>query len=265
MSKYGKVCWSFKMVIPGLVSVTFKDLNAEKVIDIAIRNGLQAIEWSENWHVNEGDCTKARYLADLCAEKGITIAALGSYYRLGSGSDFSTRLAVAQELKTSVIKIWAGEKPSSEVGKKEFIQLVQEARALALLAESMGITIALEWHRNTLTDTNESAIAFLDVVDRSNFKTLWQPTPALSNDERELGLESLGSRLVNLHVYHWDASGRRPLKEGAYEWGRYISLVDTTEDHYALLEFVKDNSEQQFEEDAAVLLGLLAGTQSNKR
>ena len=253
------------MLIPGLVSVTFKDLDAENIIELASSNGLQAVEWSENWHIKEGDCKKARQLADLCARKGIIIAALGSYYRLGSSSDFSTRLSVAQAMGTSVIKIWAGEKPSSEVGKDELAQLVKEARDLALEAEPLGITIALEWHKNTLTDTNESAFEFLTLVDRPNFKALWQPTAALSLEEREQGLLGLGKRLVNLHVYHWDASGRRPLEEGVGEWGRYFSLVDPSENHYALLEFVKDNSRQQFEEDAAVLLGLVAGTLSNKR
>lgn len=261
----GREYWNCNMLIPGLVSVTFKDLDAESVINLASQNGLQAIEWSENWHIEEGNCTEARQLADLCAKAGITIAALGSYYRLGSSSDFSPRLAVAQELGTSVIKIWAGEKPSSEVGKEELAQLVKEAKDLALQAEPLGITIVLEWHRNTLTDTNESAFTLLDLVDRPNFKTLWQPTPALSIAEREKGLQGLKNKLVNLHVYHWDASGRRPLKEGVSQWSRYFSLVDPAQDHYALLEFVKDNSRQQFEEDAAVLLGLLAGTQSNKK
>ena len=252
------------MLIPGIVSATFKNLDAEQVISLAVKNRLQAIEWSENWHIEEGDCSKAEHLLRLCTEANICIAAFGSYYRLGSSASFSSRLEVAQALKTSVIRIWAGDKPSSQVDTEAYQRLVVEAQELARLSESLGITLALEWHRNTLTDTNESAFAFLDAVGKRNVKALWQPTPGLTFEQRQVGLSRLKSQLVNLHVYHWDESRRRPLAEGFDQWSRYCSLIDQKKDHYALLEFVKDDSIQQFEEDAAVLLALLDGTYRNR-
>lgn len=264
MKKSGKDYWNPNMLIPGIVSATFKELDAEQVIALVVKNRLQAIEWSENWHVKEGDCLTANHLLRLCTEAGIRIAAFGSYYRLGSSVDFASRLAVAQAMKASVIRIWAGEKASSQVSGKEYQELVAEAQKLAQLSEPFGITLALEWHQNTLTDTNGSAFAFLDSIGKKNVKTLWQPTPALTFEQRQAGLSRLKSRLANLHVYHWDDSGRRPLVEGIDQWSRYCSLVDQSEDHYALLEFVKDNSIQQFEEDAAVLLTLIEGTLGNR-
>lgn len=264
MKKSGRECWKPNMLIPGIVSATFKNLDAEQVVALAVENHLQAIEWSENWHIKEGDCSKADHVLHLCTEAGIRIAAFGSYYRLGSFANFASRLSVAQALKTSVIRIWAGDKPSSQVEEKEYQDLVAEARELAQLSETFGITLALEWHRNTLTDTNESALAFLDSVGKENVKSLWQPTPALNFEQRKAGLSRLKSKLVNLHVYHWDDSGRRPLAEGIDQWNSYCSLVDSCEDHYALLEFVKDDSIQQFEDDASVLLTLLDGMQRNR-
>lgn len=252
------------MLKAGLVSATCKDLDVQTVIDLAVRLGLQGIEWSENWHIKEGDVAQATIVRDLCREAGLDCVALGSYYRLGTSADFSTRLRVAHALGAPVIRIWAGEKASQEVSEEERELLIEETRSLALQAEELGIIVATEWHRNTLTDTNESGISLLDSVQRPNCKTLWQPTPTLSVPERIAGLKALGERLVNFHVYHWDATGRRPLQEGVEEWKKYFSLVDPTEERYALLEFVQGNTIEQLEEDAATLIGLLHERKNSK-
>ena len=62
--------------------------------------------------------------------------------------------------------------------------------------------------------------------------------------------------LANAHVYHWDAAGktRLPLSEGAEAWRRYLTLIRSAgRDHYALLEFVRDDSPNAFLEDARCL------------
>jgi len=245
------------MFIPGIVSATFRNLKSDEIIALAIENGLGAVEWSENWHIKEGDTAEAERLARLCRTSGLKIAALGSYYRLGYGMDFSTRLSVAEALGAPVIRIWAGEKPSDEVGPDERSVLADEARTIAAESEKRGIITALEWHKNTLTDTNESAFEFLKMTGSENLRCLWQPTMALTHEEKMAGLKGLGSRLVHLHVYYWDKTGRRPLAEGLSQWRQYLTAADKSKDRYALLEFVKDDSLQQFREDVKSLLDLL--------
>jgi len=245
------------MFIPGIVSATFKNLKSDEIVELAAENGLGAIEWSENWHIREGDTAESKRLASLCRASGLDIAALGSYYRLGCGMDFTTRLSVAEALGAPVIRIWAGDKPSDRISPEEMKALAEEGRSIALEAEKRGIITALEWHKNTLTDTNESAFEFLERVGSENLRCLWQPTMALTHEEKIVGLKGLGTRLVNLHVYYWDETGRRPLEEGLSEWKRYLSAADRSTDRYALLEFVKDDSVKQFREDAKTLLDLL--------
>lgn len=242
------------MLIPGLVSATFKERPVEEVIELAASHGLQAIEWSENWHVQEGDVEEAIRIAALTKQAGLQIATFGSYYRLGKGMDIFTRIEVAKALGASVIRIWGGDRPSSELDENTFGLLVDEARKISLRCAQRGLTIALEWHKNTVTDTNESGTRFLNSVGNACCRTLWQPTMALTVSQRVAGLRAIGSRLVNLHVYHWDETGRRPLAEGADVWRGYFAAVDRSEDHYALLEFVKDDSVRQFADDAAILL-----------
>ena len=240
------------MIVPGVVSATFKKRSAEEVIALAVKAGLKAVEWSEGFHVTCGDITGASHLAALTAINGLEVAAYGSYYRLGAGMDFTSRIRTAKALGAKVIRIWGGEKASEALGADERSALVLEARRISSQAGGEGLTAALEWHKNTVTDTNESALRFLDEVDSPYLRTLWQPTTALSVEERTEGLKAVGARLVNLHVYYWDENGRLPLSGGKDDWLGYFSAVDGN-DHYALLEFVKGDSPEQFLEDASVL------------
>ena len=128
------------------------------------------------------------------------------------------------------------------------------------MASAKGIITALEWHRNTLTDTNASAMRLLDETDHTDLRCLWQPTCALSVEERCEGIDLLEARgiLMNLHVYYWPQQNlRRPLREGMDYWQTYLRHVHTDEDRYALLEFVMDDSEEQFLEDAEILQKLI--------
>lgn len=240
------------MLIPGLVSATFKKESADFVLALAKEAGLSAIEWSEGPHALLDDEVAMSELGEKTREQELSVAALGSYYRLGEGMDFTPRIKAARALGAPLVRIWAGVKGALETDKDERRALVKEAREIAKRAE--GLVVATEWHKNTLTDLNESGLRFLEEVDMPNFKTLWQPTQALSVDERVKGLVLIGNRLANLHVYYWDESGRRPLEEGEGHWMRYFEVASKEEDHYALLEFVMGDSKEQFISDAKTLL-----------
>lgn len=251
------------MIIPGLVSVTFRDRTAEWIIKQCQRAGLKAVEWSENIHVFPDDEAGADHLYRQTTAAGLSVAAYGSYYRLGEqeapAEVFGRSLRSAAALRAPVIRIWAGTKPSLEVGEAEFDRLAEEAVLIAELAQKEGVKCALEWHRNTLTDTNETAMKLLHKADHPNLYCLWQPTVALSMAERIEGLRFLAERgrLLNLHMYYWRGEIRRPLEEGVSEWQQYLSVIDPQEDRYGLMEFVMDGTEEQFLADAGILHRLL--------
>ncbi len=81
-------------------------------------------------------------------------------------------------------------------------------------------------------------------------------------EQREEGLRLLrnygqGDRLLNLHIYYWLDGVRRPLSEGVEEWKRYLRQIDPKVQRFGLLEFVMNNTEEQFLRDAATLHELL--------
>ena len=245
------------MLRPGIVSATFKKHPISEVISLARGAGLEGIEWSENHHLEKGDLFQAKEVRAMSLDSGLEIASYGSYYRLGQHMDFRPSLASAVALGAPYVRIWAGTKASAKVGEDEFDNLVREAKDVARMAQDQGVVVALEWHRNTYTDRNERALRLLEAVSSPAFKTFWQPSPEMTVPERCKGLEMVASFLANLHVYYWDATGRRPLSEGKQDWAAYAARVHG--DHWALLEFVKGDSVEQFSDDAKTLLGWLKG------
>lgn len=257
------------MIIPGLVSATFKTESPDFVLAALKKADLHAVEWSENWHIPAGDAALARDLRERTLAQGAEIAAYGSYYRLGQNSDpaidFLPTLQSAAALGAPLIRIWGGGTASSELDADTRKELATEAKTVSDMAASEGIKVALEWHKNTVTDTNESGLSFLDEAAADNLYCLWQPTVALNMDERCAGLDMLEARgrLLNLHVYYWLEGKRRPFAEGLDEWRRYLQHVNRNEKRYGLLEFVLDNTEEQFLEDAAQWKRLLQETAMN--
>ncbi|MGI5989765.1 MAG: sugar phosphate isomerase/epimerase family protein [Lachnospiraceae bacterium] len=253
------------MLIPGIVSVTYKKESPAFVIDAAKAAGLKAIEWSENWHVPAGDVRAAEDLYRRTREAGLQIAAYGSYFKLGTEEDpagrFDQSLRAACAMHAPIIRIWGGVRASTDVTEPEWERMADEARQAAAAAEKAGIKVALEWHRNTVTDTNESAERFLRDVNSRNLYCLWQPTMALSIKERTDGIDMLEKkgRLLNLHVYYWEEDGRYPLAEGAGLWREYLRHVKKSEDRFALMEFVRGDTKEQLVEDAKTLLKLVGG------
>ena len=176
------------MIIPGLVSATFKTESSDFVLAALQKAELYAVEWSENWHIPAGDTALARDLRERTLAQGADIAAYGSYYRLGQNSDpvkeFLPTLQSAAALGAPLIRIWGGDRPSAALDGDTRKKLAAEAKTVSDMAASEGIKVALEWHKNTVTDTNESGLSFLDEAAADNLYCLWQPTVALNMDER---------------------------------------------------------------------------------
>ena len=253
------------MLKPGIVSKTFQNKSPQEVLELCRQADLKGIEWSENAHITPGNPEEAIVLRKLTVNSGLQVAGYGSYYRLGENSEpekvFSTSLLSAELLGAPYIRIWAGHKPSTDFSFEERLLLAKEAKIICDLAQEKHIAVTLEWHRKTLTDTNESAMAFLDEVNHPNLYCLWQPTSELSVGERCEGIDLLEKRnvLKNIHVYYWlGKDTRRPLKDGYSYWQEYLSHVDSQKDRYALLEFVMNDDDSQFLEDARTLHELIS-------
>jgi sugar phosphate isomerase/epimerase len=252
------------MLFGGLVSITFRKLTPAEIVGWVAQSGLTGIEWGGDVHVPHGDLAQARRVAELTAGAGLTVAAYGSYYRAGAseaaGLAFGRVLETAAALAAPTVRVWAGDRGSAEMDDGQRAAVVADLRRIADLAGAAGVTVSLEFHRGTLTDTNESAARLLAEAAHPNLRAYWQPPVGAASAYCLAGLRALRPALTNVHAFHGLAAApaaavaRRPLAEGAAQWLQYLAEVAATgRDHFVLIEFVRDETPEQFLEDAQAL------------
>lgn len=246
------------MLSTGLVSVTFRSLDATAVTRFAAQAGLDGIEWGGDIHVPPGNVKNAQEVRWATLDAGLVVAAYGSYYRLGQEEkiSFGSVLETAVTLGAPLIRIWAGDRGSALAEDDYFAMAVEDSRRIADMAKDAGVVVAYEYHGDTLTDTAESALRLLKEVNHPNIKTLWQPPVGMDVDDCLNGLNSVLDWVTNVHVFQWGATSKEkyPLADGQSAWSRYISTVqNTNREHCFLLEFVENNDPDVFLKDAAVL------------
>lgn len=243
----------------GLTSVTFRGLNVETIVELAVQAGIDGIEWGGDIHVPEGDLEAAGYASGLTKSAGLKVLSYGSYYRLGNGGDFSVILKTARELEAPNIRIWAGSISPEAAGEEDYKGMAEELKQICSQAQKEGITISLEYHRGTLTETAVSTLKLIGLVQSKNLYTYWQPNPDITPDKNCEELKRIKPYLSHIHTFYWKAGNiRYPLAEGRAEWLNYLRAaeLDLKKSAY-ILEFVKDDSINNFMADAAELKNCL--------
>lgn len=258
------------MLQTGLVSVTFRALSPKQIVALVAEAGLKGIEWGGDVHVPPGDDSTAEHVRAITIDAGLQVASYGSYFRAGE-DDAEVRHAVlraAQILQAPNIRIWAGRQGSASAAAAYRQKVAADAHALAEEAAAVGITISFEFHPNTIADTVESALALLNDINNDNVFMYWQPPVDMAVDQRLAGLEAIYPHLTNVHVMNYVSNkGRLPLANASDEWLAYLRpVVASPRQHWAMIEFVPDNSPDAFRTDACTLHSWVAQiiAESNK-
>jgi sugar phosphate isomerase/epimerase len=250
--------------IPGLVSVTFRALLAEQIVALADKAKLRSIEWGGDVHVPHGDLRAAATARRLCDERGLLISAYGSYYRAGvregSNPSFQHVLETAVALGASRIRVWAGNGGSAGADADTRKRIVDDLRAICADAATEGLSVGLEYHDRTLTDTPESALSLCDQVAAPNLRCNWQPRVGLAVAAGLRDIQILRPHLGDVHVFCLSVDRLRlPLADGAGAWQAYLAAIAKVGPmtRHVSLEFVKDDNPNQLLADARVLHGLM--------
>ncbi len=258
------------MIYPGVCSLTLGQLSPAEVVTLCKETGLTHVEWwgRDNGHVPMGDVATAASVGEMTREAGLTIPTYGSYYCVGEseaqGLAFDAVLKTAIALGAPAIRVWAGTKGTDTVTPEQRRAVIDDSLRIAELCAEQGITVVFEYHQGTLTDSNASAVALAAALEHPAIAFGWQPRTGVPVAENVAGLQGLLPRLGTLHVFNWtknDAGNhvRHPLDEAMDEWRGYFDLVAASgRDHVALLEFVENNSVEQFRRDAETLRRLVA-------
>lgn len=246
------------MLIPGLVSVTFRQKTRAEIAQLMQKAALPAIEWGGDVHIPadkydsdefEDALTEAAY---LCSSGKIYTASFGSYYRCDRHDEVNS--AITLSLDAPNIRVWAGNKNSEDASDNDRRNTVSFIRELCEELAPHGVTVSTEFHGGTLTNEYHSALRLIEEVGCENFRTYWQPNQFRDEEYNVAALKSVLPYLSSVHVFTWDAHARYPLADGEKKWRNYIDIIESFGgDHHMLMEFVKDDSEEQFLRDAEVL------------
>lgn len=249
------------MLTAGLVSISFRRKTPGQIVSLCERAGLRAVEWGGDVHVPAGDERRAREVLALSRSAGLTVCSYGSYYRLDQPIDGLLRaLDSASALGAPVMRVWAGSKGSQELDEDGRSALIEQLERAEEAAKARGVSLALEYHPGTLTDSRDSVRRLLAEIAPLACGLYWQPRWDWSGEERLASLQDVRGRLSHLHVFSWTASGERlPLQAGEAMWRQVFSGLSGT--RCALLEFVRADSDEQLLEDAACLTRMLEEAQ----
>lgn len=243
----------------GLVSITFRKLSPEDLIDLVVKAGQAGIEWGGDVHVPHGDVAVAERVGTLTREAGLSVAAYGSYYRAAETTDnpdFQAVLDSALALGAPSIRVWAGKRGSADADEAYRSAVKQDLARICALAGEHHVDVSLEYHGNTLTDDPASAREVLESLQIPNLRSLWQPPNGQSIETCMASLEDMLPHVSNVHVFHWGKgwSERFGLDEGAERWKAYLSrLASPSLTRWALMEFVKGDDPEQYLRDAETL------------
>ncbi|WCJ65837.1 sugar phosphate isomerase/epimerase family protein [Agrobacterium tumefaciens] len=253
---------------PGLCSVTFRSLSPQAVIDLAVANAIKAIEWGADIHVPAGDLENARGVAERTAKAGLTVSSYGSYIFAPdfTREDLAAVLETAKALGTGHIRIWPGHRKrlSTDYSPAERRTATEALAEIARHAQDYDMTIGLEYHPNSLTDTLPSALQLAQDLTAPNLFFYWQPAPGLPLSDALTEIAALSPRICHLHVFAWLADASRlSLGERVDFWQACIDAMpqgDWDKQTYAMLEFVRGDDVGQFADDAQTLRQILSRT-----
>ena len=198
------------MTAAGLCSITFRDLPVDEIIDAAAAAGLAGIEWGADRHVLPG--SDAAAVAARCADAGLECPSYGTYLLAGkaTGDDIEAACATAVDLGAPNLRFWAPNEATDEA-----------VAELADRAADHGLTVSLEFHPGTRTETAASTLEVLAGAARPNLFTYWQPDPALAAGAAIAEHALVAGDRSHLHVFAWGPGGfadRLALADGADLW-----------------------------------------------
>jgi sugar phosphate isomerase/epimerase len=244
-------------IVPGLCSVTMRQLTVEEVAKVAAEADLRAIEWGGDVHVPPSDGDAVRRARTAVEVAGLECASYGSYLLADGDAAKETILRVldtAVALGAPSVRVWTpfGVGP----GSPRTTEVVDALATVTALAAERDLRIGLEYHAHTLTATASSTLDLLAAVDARNLSTYWQPPYWLPTREPAADaaeVATLGGHLSHLHVYEWaGAEDRRPLAEGDARWQAVLGALPESP-RVAFLEFVRDDDPRALLADARTL------------
>lgn len=247
------------MFEPGLVSVSFRGETPERILQEMVKADLKYIEWGSDVHAPCDDIARLQEIVTLQKQYGITCCSYGTYFRLCVTpiEELPKYIQAAKILGTDILRLWVGEKSSWLWTEEEKQMIFNQSRQAAKIAEEAGVTLCMECHRNTYTETKEAARELMEEVNSPAFIMYWQPHSARTQEENIEYTRMLREYTTHIHTFYWKGSEKYSLAAGIEEWRTY--LREFSGNHKALLEFMPDGKIESLCYETEILREIING------
>lgn len=237
----------------GLCSISFRDKSPEEILSAMKNAGLSYIEWGSDVHAPKGDVEKINKIIKLQKKYRIECSSYGTYFRLGETpiEELEEYIATAKSLGTDILRLWCGNKNSEDYTEIEKTALFAACKMAAEIAEKEDVTLCMECHNGTYTNSKESAIELMKNVNSKYFRMYWQPNQLRSEEENIQYAKLLSKYTENIHVFNWKGNEKYPLKEATDVWKSYLSCFEKNKN--LLLEFMPDDKIETLRSEADAL------------
>lgn len=237
----------------GLVSVSFRNHSPREILQAAKSAGLECVEWGSDIHAPCDDLERLSELVNLQKEFGIYCSSYGTYFKLGVTelSELPKYISAAKILGTNIIRLFCGDRKSDDYTESEKAEFLSQCRKAAEIAEKSGVTLCMECHNWSFTQTIEGALELMETVNSPNFQMYWQLNQFVSVEENVEYATQISKYVKHIHIFNWKKRDRYPLGDAFESWNKYLNCFN--EDKTLLLEFMPDDRIESLEEEAKAL------------
>jgi len=247
------------MIHTGLVSISFRKLSPQQIIEAVKAAGLTCVEWGSDVHAPCNDPERLQEIAKLQEESGIFCSSYGTYFRIGVTpiEEFPAYIQAAKTLGTNILRLWCGNKSPENYTDEEKESIYAQSRELAKMAEAAGVILCMECHPWTLTERADTAYALMQAVDSPAFRMYYQPNQFMTTADNIAYAKLLAPYTYHLHVFNWEGEKKFPLAEAIDKWKTYLSCFEG--DRALLLEFMPDGKIETLPVEAKALFEIIGG------
>ncbi len=219
----------------------------ETVLDRVVESGFRQLEvWQ--FHLSTLDAAGVDALVAEVRRLGVLAPIVGVYPALhleGAARDRQWNELVltierAQRLGTTAVKMFAGSLGSDVASAADVERSVAFTRQLVGLAADHGMTLIAEAHPDTLCDSVQATLGFLDAVGSDTLRVCYQPYDFTSTTQTVADYRALRAHTVHVHLQGRRNDAMSLLADADVDYAVFLNeLVSDGFDGALSIEFVK--------------------------
>jgi len=219
----------------------------ETVLDRVVASGFRQLEvWQ--YHLSTLDAAAMDALVAQVLHLGIEAPIVGVYPSLHlegearerQWNELALTIERAQRLGTRAVKMFAGSLASEDASEADVERSVAFTRQLIGLAAEHGMTLTAEAHPDTLCDSPEATLGFLEAVGSDTLKVCYQPYDFASTTQTVADYRALRQHVVHVHLQGRRNDQMSLLEEAEVDYSVFLNELASDSFEGALsIEFVK--------------------------